>query len=110
MNTVKDLPESTKQVIYKVGFFVYLSAIAVLIVLATMSTGCAQKRPIVNISSPIVNIPADPVVMPTPIDNTDSLVDRGLGFYDGCIAAGKKPAKCEKLATAYVENLKSLVN
>lgn len=92
MYTSKDLPESTKQVIYKVGFTLYLAAIAILIVLASMSAGASQ------------------ITLDLPMSDSDSLVDRGLGYYDGCIAAGKSSSKCETLAETYVSNLKKLVN
>lgn len=110
MYSRRSLPKSTKEFILKVAFYSYLAVVAVLIVLATMATGCTSAKPVVSVAPAVINLPADPVIARSPAGNDDSLVDRGLGFYDGCMAASKKSDNCEKLATAYVGNLKNLVN
>lgn len=47
--------------------------------------------------------------VPSPANSNTDLVDRSLGFLDGCVAAGESTKKCVKLQEDYVRRLKELV-
>jgi hypothetical protein len=106
MKNAGSLPKSTKETMFFVGTVIYGFLLVGLVIL--MFTGCAQKRPIVYTQ---INMPTEPnLSIPDEGDKYSPLADRGLGFYDGCVAAGKKAEKCASLAEKYVSNLKNLTS
>lgn len=54
----------------------------------------------------IPGVPTEPGVTG---DSVMFLVERGNGFFDGCIANGGSTSKCEDLMLKYVQKLKTLV-
>lgn len=55
----------------------------------------------------LMTVPADAKEFST---TEDFLVDRSLGFFDGCLAAGKSRDKCQELTDKYSDKLKNLLN